>query len=114
MFLAGSVCAHGGDDHAGQGDVHDESREGGIHLLVEKSRARGNDAANDGDAQGEHLQKDGHEGHGLALMVVMVCKVKRGVILPREGFGAAWGHLSNYSVQMAQLTGALMTREDYT
>ena len=47
-------------------------------------------------------------------MVVVVCKVKRGVILPREGFGAAWGHLSNYSVQMAQLTGALMTREDYT
>ncbi len=36
-------------------------------------------------------------------MIVVVCKVKRGVILPREGFGAAWGHSSNYSVQMAQL-----------
>ena len=47
-------------------------------------------------------------------MVVVVCKVKRGVILPREGFGTAWGHSSNYSVQMAQLAGALMTREDYT
>ena len=64
-FWQGLVCAHGGDDHAGQGDVHDESREGGIHLLVEKSRACGNDAANDGDAQGEHLQKDGREGHGI-------------------------------------------------
>ena len=66
-FWQGLVCAHGGDDHAGQGDVHDESREGGVHLLVEKSRACGNDAANDGDAQGEHLQKDGHEGHGIAF-----------------------------------------------
>lgn len=47
-------------------------------------------------------------------MVVVVCKVKRGVILPREGFSAAWDHSSNYSVQMAQLAGALMTREDYT
>ncbi len=47
-------------------------------------------------------------------MVVVVCKVKRGVILPREGFGAALDHSSNYSVQMAQLAGALMTREGYT
>ena len=51
---------------------------------------------------------------GSPLVVMVGRKVKQGVILPREGFGAVLGHLSNNSVQMAQLTEALMTREGYT